>query len=490
MTMSATRTQTFLRSFRRVVRSLAGVTLMAVALAGCQVSEFAYDAPEFAPLPASLETKMTRLGMDKRSPIMLRIYKEENTLEVWKEARTGRYDLLQTYEICAWSGKVGPKKKEGDRQAPEGFYTVTPAQMNPKSSYYLSFNLGFPNAYDRSLGRTGSHLMVHGDCSSRGCYAMEDKQIQEIYALAREAFRGGQQAFQVQAFPFKMTPENMARYADDENLAFWEMLKEGADHFEVTGKVPKVSVCGQRYVFNATSSSGFSASAACPAYDVPDDVEQLVAAKSKSDLEKQRKEVARIIAQQDREKRWAEREAQLATFFKQPKNDEAGSAAPATATADAVPATATAPSGTAPVPRRSPAGKSGVAVAANSGKGDGGGFRMPNPFARFTSPDQPVASIAGVDAETPAPATTVAPATVTATVAAPATTPAPAAPATAPAAPQVAARQAAEQQTTVTAPLAYQPAEEQSGGFLSSMAKTSRGLFKRAGSMFSNGDAQ
>ena len=111
---------------------------------------------------------------------------------MWKKNRDGQYELLKTYPICRWSGDLGPKKKEGDRQAPEGFYTITPGQMNPASNYYLAFNTGFPNAYDRAWGYTGSELMVHGDCSSRGCYAMTDEQIQEIYALARESFFGGQ----------------------------------------------------------------------------------------------------------------------------------------------------------------------------------------------------------------------------------------------------------------------------------------------------------
>src|SRR5690606_33998645 len=96
-------------------------------------------------------------------------------------------------------------------QAPEGFYSVGPGQMNPKSAYFLSFNIGYPNAYDRSLGRTGKHLMVHGDCLSKGCYAMTDPQIAEVYAIAREALQAGQPSFQVQAFPFRMTAENMAR---------------------------------------------------------------------------------------------------------------------------------------------------------------------------------------------------------------------------------------------------------------------------------------
>ena len=126
--------------------------------------------------------------MDLQSPILVRLFKQEAELEVWKQDRSGRFALLKTYPICRWSGDLGPKVREGDRQAPEGFYTISPGQMNPQSAYYLSFNTGYPNAFDRALGRTGSQLMVHGDCSSRGCYAMTDEQIAEIYSLGRESF--------------------------------------------------------------------------------------------------------------------------------------------------------------------------------------------------------------------------------------------------------------------------------------------------------------
>ena len=172
--------------------------------------------------------------MDKESPILIRVFKEESELEVWKQDRTGRFALLKSYPICRWSGELGPKIKEGDRQAPEGFYTITPGQMNPNSAYYLSFDLGYPNAYDRSHGRTGAQLMVHGDCSSRGCYSMTDEQISEIYALGRDAFFGGQKSFQVQAYPFRMTPQNLAKHRNSPHLAFWKMLKKGNDHFEVS----------------------------------------------------------------------------------------------------------------------------------------------------------------------------------------------------------------------------------------------------------------
>src|SRR5689334_14050903 len=194
--------------------------------------------------------------MEKDSPILVRLFKEEAEVEVWKQTRDGAYALLKTYPICRWSGDLGPKKKEGDRQAPEGFYTITPGHMNPNSSYYLAFNTGFPNAYDRAWGYTGSDLMVHGDCSSRGCYAMTDEQMQEIYALARESFFGGQKAFQLEAFPFRMTALNMAKHRNNPNFAFWKMLKEGYDHFEATRQEPKVAVCEKHYVFDAVEKNG------------------------------------------------------------------------------------------------------------------------------------------------------------------------------------------------------------------------------------------
>ena len=263
-------------------RRILAVAALGFALSACQ----GYDvAKHLKPIPFETKREMDALGMDKNDPILVRIFKEESELEVWKRRDAdGRYALLKTYEICAWSGNLGPKHREGDRQAPEGFYQVTPAQMNPNSSYHLSFNMGFPNAYDRSHGRTGSHLMVHGACSSAGCYAMEDPQIEEIYALAREAFRGGQREFQVHAFPFRMTPENMARHADHKYIDFWRMLKEGNDHFEVTRQAPEIGVCGRQYVFNAVAQDGrMLPNAACPELYVPEEIEIAVAQKAQQD---------------------------------------------------------------------------------------------------------------------------------------------------------------------------------------------------------------
>ena len=272
-----------------LVRSLlaSAAIAAAIALAGCDTDGTpAVGGRHMQPLSERLLADFEAKNMEKESAILVRIFKQEAELEVWKEDKTGRFALLRTYPICRWSGDLGPKIKEGDRQAPEGFYTITPGLMNPNSSYYLAINTGFPNAYDRANGRTGGFLMIHGDCSSRGCYAMTDEQIGEIYALARESFFGGQKSFQIQAFPFRMTAANMAKHRNSPHMAFWKMIKQGYDHFEVTHLEPKVEVCEKHYVFNASSSSKFSAADRCPAYSVPDDIMAAVREKTRRDEEK------------------------------------------------------------------------------------------------------------------------------------------------------------------------------------------------------------
>ncbi|WP_425350192.1 L,D-transpeptidase family protein [Methylobacterium platani] len=203
-----------------------------------------------APVPSPTLAVMAARGMAPSAPVLLRAYKQESEIEVWKRAADGRFALLKTFPICRWSGQLGPKTRAGDRQVPEGFYAVAARQLNPNSAYYLSFDVGYPNAYDRAHGGTGSALMVHGTCSSAGCFAMTDRQVGEIYALVRDALAGGQAAFQFQAFPFRMTARALARHRTDRNIAFWRQLKEGSDRFEATGREPLVGVEGGRYVFS------------------------------------------------------------------------------------------------------------------------------------------------------------------------------------------------------------------------------------------------
>ena len=222
------------------------------ALAACLAAGAARAEPAkaLAPIPAATLALMRARGSDARAPVLLRAYKREGEIEVWKRAADGRYALVKTFPICRWSGQLGPKHRTGDRQTPEGFYTVARGQMNPNSHYYLSFDVGFPNAYDRAHHATGSAVMVHGTCSSMGCFAMTDRAVGEIYAIAREALAGGQAAFPFQSFPFRMTAANMARHRADPDIAFWRELKEGSDRFEATGEPPAVSVVAGHYRFD------------------------------------------------------------------------------------------------------------------------------------------------------------------------------------------------------------------------------------------------
>jgi murein L,D-transpeptidase YafK len=362
-----------------------------VTLGGCN-TEGIDMAKAMRPLPDATVRLIESKGMAKTSPILIRVYKEESELEVWKQDNSGRFALLKTYPICRWSGELGPKTRAGDRQAPEGFYDITPGQMNPNSQYYLSFNMGYPNAYDRAWGRTGAQLMVHGDCSSAGCYSMTDEQIAEIYALGRDAFFGGQRSFQVQAYPFRMTALNMARHRNNPNFAFWKMLKVGSDHFEATGQQPKVDVCEKHYVFDAQSPDdpgkalSFKNTEKCPAYKVADDVAAAVAAKEQQDDQLFAGYVGQnvamapiktgrdggmnpVFAAQYRTEFIRDKRGVLHQFAEKVDggsigNYESRSAAPAMTFASAAPAAAPMPSADVPWPRPAPGRRHAVAAAA------------------------------------------------------------------------------------------------------------------------------
>lgn len=280
--------------FRRAGLRAAAAMLPAL-LAGCgetpgDLSSARADHPLSAKMLASMQDK----GTTKEAPVLIRAFKKEAEVQIWKMKADGHYTLLKSYPICRWSGQLGPKKREGDRQVPEGFYSIAPGQMNPRSNYYLSFNVGYPNSYDRAHRYTGGEIMVHGVCSSAGCFSMTDEQIDEIYAVAREAFAGGQRVIQMQSYPFHMTPANFAAYRLDPNIAFWKELKIGDDNFDVTKKDVAVGVCNEHYVFNAAPATGtaFDPTGPCPPLKQDKAVALEVAAKEKSDEAK----VAKLVA--------------------------------------------------------------------------------------------------------------------------------------------------------------------------------------------------
>lgn len=205
--------------------------------------------PEFE----KLNERLTSAGHKLGAPVLVRIFKREFELEIWFK-KGDKFERFVTYPICKWSGRLGPKIRQGDHQAPEGFYTVEQRQLNPQSRWHKSFNLGYPNLHDRAHKRTGTFLMVHGGCSSVGCYAMTNDAIDEIWKIVTAALDGGQKRFQVQVFPFRMTEANLAQRADAPSATFWRSLKAGHDLFASTALPPRVSVCNGRYAFESGTS--------------------------------------------------------------------------------------------------------------------------------------------------------------------------------------------------------------------------------------------
>jgi murein L,D-transpeptidase YafK len=202
--------------------------------------------PGAAPQTEGLGVRLTRAGFKLGQPIFIRVFKLSFELEVWIK-RGDTYALFATYPICTFSGQLGPKLRSFDRQSPEGIYQVTARQLNPNSRWHRSFNLGFPNAYDRAYGRTGSYLMVHGGCSSIGCYAVTNPVADDLFTLAKAALAAGQPSFQVQALPFRMTVEALASRAANPNAEFWAELKPLVDAFDTARVPPEVAVCAGHY---------------------------------------------------------------------------------------------------------------------------------------------------------------------------------------------------------------------------------------------------
>ena len=282
------------RTSVKSLRASALIVAAGLALSACQDTTTLTSGRSLVPIPAQTVALMEQKGSNKNAPMLIRAYKKEAELEIWKMRADGTYAHLKTYPMCRWSGQLGPKKREGDRQVPEGFYSITPGQMNPNSQFYLAFNVGYPNALDKAQGYTGGAIMVHGACASAGCFSMTDEQIAEIYAIARESFGGGQRAIQMQTMPFRMNAENLAKHRLDPNMKFWREIKEGYDHFEVSKREPQVAFCGRRYVFNANAADGsrLDAGAACPPLQEDSDLKNLVAQKRAVDDSK----VAELVA--------------------------------------------------------------------------------------------------------------------------------------------------------------------------------------------------
>lgn len=204
---------------------LLGALLTPMAEATPAYTRTAFGMAENARSEAAKKRVAPRLEQLFGCPVYLRAFKEEEELELWVQ-QSGAWQLFHTYPILGQSGDLGPKTAEGDEQVPEGFYAVTPRGMNPCSSYHLSFNIGYPNAYDTAHGRTGSLIMIHGKDCSIGCLAMGDPAMEEIYTLVAEALRAApDRPVPVHIFPFRMTEERLSKEADSPYIEFWRYLQ-------------------------------------------------------------------------------------------------------------------------------------------------------------------------------------------------------------------------------------------------------------------------
>lgn len=228
-----------------------------VGLAACPKKTSAM-APSLHPRAAaaaahvrpSLDRDLAAADLTFGDPVFIRAFKEERQLELFiRNRQTGTFTLFRTYPIAAASGQLGPKTAEGDGQVPEGFYQVPPSAMKPDSRYHLAFNVGYPNAFDRALGRSGSLIMIHGNQVSIGCLAMTDPKIEEIYTLCAAAHAHGQESFPVHLFPFRMTDARLRQAATSPWQPFWQNLRQGYDRFEQSRIPPAVAVAGGHYQF-------------------------------------------------------------------------------------------------------------------------------------------------------------------------------------------------------------------------------------------------
>ena len=195
-----------------------------------------------------LQNELNDKNLKPGSALYIRIFKEEDDLEIWVKSGQA-YKFFKSYNICFFSGGLGPKVSEGDLKSPEGFYTIVPSQLNPASTYHLAINIGYPNKVERAKGCTGDAIMIHGICASNGCYAMTNDGIEDIYTLVYEAFAGGQKTMHLDIFPFRMDDEHMKKYANSSVISFWNNLKPGYELFERNHVPAEVGASGKEYKF-------------------------------------------------------------------------------------------------------------------------------------------------------------------------------------------------------------------------------------------------
>jgi murein L,D-transpeptidase YafK len=222
-----------------------------------QAERITDTAPEARPAateendpPSQLEMDLEAAGFKLGAPAFIRVFKADSTLEMWM-LKGGRFELFRRFPICKWSGELGPKLAEGDKQSPEGVYFITGGDLIVNARWHRAMNISFPNQRDRALGLTGSSILIHGKCSSIGCFALTDEYVEDVYEIVQSALEEGQPRVPVHIFPFELTREKLAAQAGDEWSDFWKELKRGHDIFLRDRLPPRAFVCNGQYAFQS-----------------------------------------------------------------------------------------------------------------------------------------------------------------------------------------------------------------------------------------------
>jgi len=235
--------------FRLVGSILAASMLFAPITGSANASDQGWRPESVAAREADLARQFEARDLKLGSPIFIRVYKQTSEMELWVQ-QGPRFVLYKTYGICRWSGGLGPKFYEGDRQSPEGLYRITAADLIVNQRWDRAMEINYPNTFDVLNGRSGSHILIHGKCGSIGCFAIQDKNVEDVYGAVRAALRNGQAYIPVLSLPFrfgKLTPSKEQTLQLNE---FWTDLRRADLLFERDRLPPVAYICDGRYYFS------------------------------------------------------------------------------------------------------------------------------------------------------------------------------------------------------------------------------------------------
>jgi len=253
------------RRFMQIEKWLAVIFLVNGLFTYANAQSFLKEQSKYARVQNAIETKHKLIFENLKTHhltsdnfnLLITVFKAEMKLLLYAKSKTATtYTLIATYDICAGSGELGPKRAYGDNQVPEGFYYIN--RYNPASNYYLSLGISYPNASDKIKSKAknmGGDIFIHGNCVTIGCMPMTDDKIKEIYLYAMYAHNNGQTQIPVYIFPFKMDDKNFENYKlkNKTNVAlirFWQNIKIGYDKFFQSQRQLNVTVdTNGKYVF-------------------------------------------------------------------------------------------------------------------------------------------------------------------------------------------------------------------------------------------------